>query len=205
MKDYDGHSKYEPLGAWSYFGLTILYAIPVIGWIFLIIFTFSGGNINRRSFTRSYWCWLILLLILTGSMFAVSHFTDSKIADTVLSGIMEKLPNNNPLSLISSIGKSYEEIYSSYSEKITSLTPSLIEELKSEGKGKDTDALAALANEKVNKLAEISIEGTQQMAMHMLSKTSTSDEYTDWATKLNNVYLEEAQKIMDVYMSLAAG
>ena len=205
MKDYDGPSKYAPLGAWSYFGLTILYAIPVIGWIFLIIFTFSGGNINRRSFTRSYWCWLILLLILTGSMFAVSHFTDSKIADTVLSGIIEKLPNNNPLSLISSIGKSYEEIYSSYSEKLTSLTPSLIEELKSEGKGKDTDSLAALANEKVNKLAEISIEGTQQMAMHMLSKTNTSDEYTDWATKLNNVYLEEVQKIMDVYMSLAAG
>ena len=138
-------------------------------------------------------------------MFAVSHFTDSKIADTALSGIMENLPNNNPLSLISSIGKSYEEIYSSYSEKITSLTSSLIEELKSEGKGKDTDALAALANEKVNKLAEISIEGTQQMAMHMLSKTSTSDEYTDWATKLNNVYLEEVQKILDVYVSLAAG
>ena len=43
------------------------------------------------------------------------------------------------------------------------------------------------------------------MAMHMLSKTSTSDEYTDWATKLNNVYLEEVQKIMDVYVSLAAG
>ena len=54
----------RPIGAWGYVGLTLLYAIPVIGWIFLIVFTFHNGNLNRRSFTRSYWCALLVLLIL---------------------------------------------------------------------------------------------------------------------------------------------
>ena len=70
-------SKYKPLAAWAYFGLQILFAIPVIGFIFLIIFTFNGSNINRRSFARSYWCvWLIGLIAIsvlaaTGALSAI--------------------------------------------------------------------------------------------------------------------------------------
>lgn len=47
--------EYRPLSAWSYVLLSILYSIPVIGWLFLIIFTFNKRNINRRNYTRSYW------------------------------------------------------------------------------------------------------------------------------------------------------
>lgn len=50
----------RPLSPWSYFGLQILYIIPIIGFIFLIIFSFKKSNINRRNFTRSYWCGLII-------------------------------------------------------------------------------------------------------------------------------------------------
>lgn len=50
----------RPLSPWSYFGLQILYSIPIIGFIFLIIFSFKKSNINRRNFTRSYWCGLII-------------------------------------------------------------------------------------------------------------------------------------------------
>ena len=50
----------RPLSPWSYFGLQILYAVPIIGFIFLIIFSFKKSNINRRNFTRSYWCGLII-------------------------------------------------------------------------------------------------------------------------------------------------
>lgn len=55
--------KYKPIGAWGYFGLTILFNIPIIGFICLLIFAFSGSNINRRSFARSYFCGLIIVLI----------------------------------------------------------------------------------------------------------------------------------------------
>ena len=50
----------SPLSPWSYFGLQILYSIPIVGFIFLIIFSFKKSNINRRNFTRSYWCGLII-------------------------------------------------------------------------------------------------------------------------------------------------
>lgn len=56
-------AKYRPIGAWGYFGYTILFTIPIIGQICLLIFALSGSNINRRSFARSYFCGFILALI----------------------------------------------------------------------------------------------------------------------------------------------
>ena len=56
--------KYRPLGAWKYFWLNVLFSIPVIGFIFLIVFACSGKNINRRSYARSFFCGLIIGLIV---------------------------------------------------------------------------------------------------------------------------------------------
>ena len=52
------------LGPWAYFGLQLLFAVPVVGFIFLIIFSFHSGNLNRRNFARSYWCSFIVFLAL---------------------------------------------------------------------------------------------------------------------------------------------
>ena len=52
------------LGPWAYFGLQLLFAVPVVGLVFLIIFSFNSGNLNRRNFARSYWCGLIVFLVL---------------------------------------------------------------------------------------------------------------------------------------------
>lgn len=56
--------KYRPIGAWSYFFLTILFAIPLIGQICLIVFALSDSNINRRSFARSFFCTFIIIAVL---------------------------------------------------------------------------------------------------------------------------------------------
>ena len=56
--------KYRPLGAWTYFALQLLFAIPIVGFVFLIVFSFSSGNINRRSFARSYWCSLLVFSVI---------------------------------------------------------------------------------------------------------------------------------------------
>ena len=61
VDDLPDHLK--PIGAWGYFGLRILFAIPLVGFVFLIVFSFSRGNLNRRSFARSYWCALIFAAI----------------------------------------------------------------------------------------------------------------------------------------------
>ena len=64
MTENDLPEQYRPMGAWAYFGLQILFSIPVIGFIFLIIFSCSSGNINRRNFARSYWCSLIIVGVI---------------------------------------------------------------------------------------------------------------------------------------------
>lgn len=57
-------AQYKPLGAWAYFGLQLLFSVPVVGFVFLIVFSFNGSNINRRNFARSYWCKLVIGLVV---------------------------------------------------------------------------------------------------------------------------------------------
>ena len=57
--------EYRPLSPWAYFGYRLLFVIPLIGFICLIIFSFSDENINRRNFARSYWVALLFGVILT--------------------------------------------------------------------------------------------------------------------------------------------
>ena len=54
-------SQFRVLSPWAYFGLQILYSVPIVGFVFLLIHTFSDGNLNRRSFARSYWCGLLIV------------------------------------------------------------------------------------------------------------------------------------------------
>lgn len=58
------NSEYKPLSPWAYFGYSILFNIPVIGFILLIVFSLDNSNINRRNYARSYWCWLVIFIIL---------------------------------------------------------------------------------------------------------------------------------------------
>jgi len=56
--------QYKPISAWGYFGLGILFAIPIVGLVFLIVFSFNNNNINRRNYARSFFCMLLLVAIL---------------------------------------------------------------------------------------------------------------------------------------------
>ena len=55
---------YRPLSPWSYFGLGILYSLPLVGWIFLIVHAIGSTNLNRRNYARSYFCVYVLAIIL---------------------------------------------------------------------------------------------------------------------------------------------
>lgn len=68
---YNGPEQFRPLSPWAYVGYTLLFILPIIGQIALLVFTFSDGNINRRSFARSYWCYLLLAAIVVVCALAV--------------------------------------------------------------------------------------------------------------------------------------
>lgn len=86
---YTGPKEYRPLSPWAYWGLSLLYTVPVVGLVFLIIFTFDKGNIHRRNFTRSYWCGLLFCLILIAIVVVIAFATGA--TSTILPKIGEAL------------------------------------------------------------------------------------------------------------------
>ena len=57
----------RPVSPWSYFGHGILYSIPVLGFIILLVQALgSASNVNIRNYARSYFCGLVLVLIIVG-------------------------------------------------------------------------------------------------------------------------------------------
>ena len=55
---------YRPIKGIGYVGYNILYAIPIIGFIMVIVNALSEDNINKRNYARSYlWAMLIGLII----------------------------------------------------------------------------------------------------------------------------------------------
>ncbi|MBQ6165788.1 MAG: zinc ribbon domain-containing protein [Clostridia bacterium] len=58
-------SAYRPLSPWAYFGYSLLFGIPVVGFILLIVFSFSEENINRRNFARSFFIGWFLAIVIT--------------------------------------------------------------------------------------------------------------------------------------------
>lgn len=62
---FDRSEQFRPLTPWAYVGYSVLFSIPLIGLILLIVFSFSDNNINRRSYARSFFCWLIIGIIIS--------------------------------------------------------------------------------------------------------------------------------------------
>lgn len=56
--------EYRPISMLGYFGHEILFSIPIVGFIVLLVFSFGGTkNVNLRNFARSYFCFLIVIVI----------------------------------------------------------------------------------------------------------------------------------------------
>lgn len=65
--------EYRPISMWGYFGYQILFSIPCVGFILLLIFSFGGTqNINLRNFARSYFCLLIIVVVLMVFVIGIS-------------------------------------------------------------------------------------------------------------------------------------
>ena len=101
----------------------------------------------------------------------------------------------------------YQSILDEYTAKIEEAAPKLAEEFKTEAASKkgDVAALAELSTAKMEKLAEISVEGVEKMAALMLKNGDSQETYTEWANKLNDVYMKQSEIITNAYMKEATG
>ncbi len=52
------------VSAGKFFGLTLLFSIPVVGFIMLIVMSFAPQNKNIKNYARSYWIFVAIILVL---------------------------------------------------------------------------------------------------------------------------------------------
>lgn len=65
--------EYKPISMWGYFGYQLLFSIPCIGFIVLCVFALGGTkNINLKNFARSYFCVIILTIIIFAIIFMIA-------------------------------------------------------------------------------------------------------------------------------------
>lgn len=57
-------NEFRPLSAWGYLGYQLLFAIPLLGLIFMIIFALDSSYIARRNFARSFFIVMILIVVI---------------------------------------------------------------------------------------------------------------------------------------------
>ena len=63
----------RPISPWHYFGLSLLYAIPIVGFIILVINSLRhGNNVNVRNYSRSYFCITVIALVIVGICLAIT-------------------------------------------------------------------------------------------------------------------------------------
>jgi len=54
------------ISVWAWMGMMLVTAIPVIGWIMILVWAFTGTNESRKNYFRA-----ILMWILVGVLFVV--------------------------------------------------------------------------------------------------------------------------------------
>ncbi len=68
-------SRYAPVSTWGYVGIILLFAIPVIGWIFCLVWACGGcTKINKRNLARAYILAFVLLVLVLAVTAALLYF-----------------------------------------------------------------------------------------------------------------------------------
>ena len=73
-KNYDYGAK--SITSWGYVRLTILYLIPVLGQLVWLLNALFAKNTNVKNFARSFFCWVVLavvLAVLAGAVLGVMY------------------------------------------------------------------------------------------------------------------------------------
>lgn len=173
----------------------------------------------KKPFYEKVWFWILVVILVAavgGSLggnskdknSAEKTSTSSKEATSTSDKTSEKASSESqaPKEESKSADEQYQAILDEYTQKIKEAAPKLVDEYNAEypNNQNGVEGLAELSNDKISELAEISNEGIQEMAnVHLTSGSGKYEDYEDWATKLTDVYMEQAELITDAYMTSA--
>ena len=67
MKNYGYIGTYsyseKPISAWGHVGYSLLWAIPVVGWIIWFCMALGSRNQNKKNYARSKFCGIVALVL----------------------------------------------------------------------------------------------------------------------------------------------
>lgn len=85
--NYENIEQYKPLGAWAYLGYSLLYAIPIVGLIFVIINSFSNNNYNKRNHARSFLLIMVIGFILSFIVSLLIYSTAGRLTNNAVNSL----------------------------------------------------------------------------------------------------------------------
>ncbi len=77
------------MGTGAYIGYSLLFSIPLVGWIICIITAFGGSNLNKRNFARAMLVFLIIGVIVSILLFVVAGWVREAVLETAQGYISE--------------------------------------------------------------------------------------------------------------------
>lgn len=77
MKNYDYGYGFKPISSWGYVGYSVLWSIPVVGWIFWLCAAIGATNRNVRNYARSYLCGVIIFVAVCALCVGVAFLLDA--------------------------------------------------------------------------------------------------------------------------------
>ena len=93
QNNYQAQQTYTPVpaadptnkvvGTGAYFGLMLLFALPVIGFIACIIMAFAPKNKNIKHFARAMLIWTVIAVVLLGILVAVITLLTNSLMDYI--------------------------------------------------------------------------------------------------------------------------
>jgi hypothetical protein len=62
-------SPYAVVGTGTYFWMSVLFTLPVVGWIVCLVTAFAAKRVNLRNYARA-----VLIMLIIGAMFSVALY-----------------------------------------------------------------------------------------------------------------------------------
>lgn len=176
-----------------------------LGLAILGVFILGACNANTRSDSSKTSISSTKETKISSTKTSLSSTSESSISTSTTSKAQETSDSSTNSSLTADT-TNYQSILSEYTLKIQDATPGLIQEFRNEASTNTSgiDGLAAISNNKVEKLAIISTDGVNQMANLHYSLSDDYSIYESWANQLITIYTEESQKIIGEYLASSA-
>ncbi len=87
--NYSIPPEYKPISSWGYVGYNLLYAIPIIGFIALVFNAVGAKNLNVRFHARSFFCGLLIVLLIAVVVWILINMGYIKIDISVVEDVIK--------------------------------------------------------------------------------------------------------------------